>query len=132
MTVLCECPGTPDSTNLQSSASCLRGGISKLSQYFAKEQRYWGWDRFVVTQVEQFANMDPKLSWETRDTYGPPGISLNFSLSGILLISVGFRGIFTNHYVALCAAFSALGGFLFGYEYAHFNGFKMCTSANCS
>ncbi|TID14218.1 putative MFS monosaccharide transporter [Venturia nashicola] len=26
------------------------------------------------------------------------------------------RGIFTNHYVALCAAFSALGGFLFGYD----------------
>jgi len=60
--------------------------------------------------------MDTKISWETRDTYGPPGTSSNFLSSTVILICVGFRGIFTNHYVALCAAFSALGGFLFGYE----------------
>lgn len=29
----------------------------------------------------------------------------------------GFRGIAASRYVALCAAFSAIGGFLFGYEY---------------
>ncbi|TEA16375.1 putative glucose transporter rco-3 [Colletotrichum sidae] len=28
----------------------------------------------------------------------------------------GFRGIFTSYYVALCAAFSAIGGLLFGYD----------------
>lgn len=28
----------------------------------------------------------------------------------------GLRGIFTSHYVALCAAFSAMGGLLFGYD----------------
>ncbi|KAM0415712.1 hypothetical protein ACHAPT_013328 [Fusarium lateritium] len=28
----------------------------------------------------------------------------------------GFRGLFSSHYVALCAAFSALGGLLFGYD----------------
>ncbi|KAK1993246.1 general substrate transporter [Colletotrichum falcatum] len=28
----------------------------------------------------------------------------------------GFRGILVSHYVAMCAAFSALGGFLFGYD----------------
>ncbi|RSL59933.1 hypothetical protein CEP54_007056 [Fusarium duplospermum] len=28
----------------------------------------------------------------------------------------GFRGLFNSHYVALCAAFSALGGLLFGYD----------------
>ncbi|KAF6823366.1 MFS monosaccharide transporter [Colletotrichum plurivorum] len=28
----------------------------------------------------------------------------------------GFRGIFASHYVALCAAFAAVGGFLFGYD----------------
>ena len=29
----------------------------------------------------------------------------------------GFRGVVGSRYVALCAAFSALGGLLFGYEY---------------
>ncbi|KAI9722624.1 MAG: hypothetical protein M1812_001555 [Candelaria pacifica] len=38
--------------------------------------------------------------WDERETYGPPG----------------FRGLFTSHYVALCAAFSAIGGLLFGYD----------------
>ncbi|WQF84389.1 Putative major facilitator, sugar transporter, major facilitator superfamily [Colletotrichum destructivum] len=28
----------------------------------------------------------------------------------------GFRGIFVSHYVAMCAAFSAIGGLLFGYD----------------
>lgn len=28
----------------------------------------------------------------------------------------GFRGIFDSRYVAYCAAFSAIGGMLFGYE----------------
>jgi len=37
---------------------------------------------------------------ETRVPYGPPG----------------FRGLFSSPYVAACAAFSALGGLLFGYD----------------
>lgn len=37
---------------------------------------------------------------ESREAYGPPG----------------FRGLFHSHYVALCAAFSAMGGLLFGYD----------------
>lgn len=38
--------------------------------------------------------------WENRDTYGPPG----------------FTGIFINYYAALCAAFAAIGGLIFGYD----------------
>lgn len=38
--------------------------------------------------------------WQTRERYCEPG----------------FRGLFTSYYVALCAAFSALGGLLFGYD----------------
>ena len=38
--------------------------------------------------------------WENRDTYGPPG----------------FQGVFTNYYAALCAAFAAIGGLVFGYD----------------
>lgn len=38
--------------------------------------------------------------WENRDTYGPPG----------------FKGVFTNYYAALCAAFAAIGGLIFGYD----------------
>lgn len=30
----------------------------------------------------------------------------------------GFRGIAASRYVAVCASFSAIGGLLFGYEYA--------------
>ncbi|KAB8343146.1 hypothetical protein FH972_022737 [Carpinus fangiana] len=38
--------------------------------------------------------------WETRQTYGPTGI----------------KGLLASPYVAACAAFSALGGLLFGYD----------------
>ena len=38
--------------------------------------------------------------WQHRNTYGPPG----------------FKGVFTNYYAALCAAFAALGGLIFGYD----------------
>ena len=38
--------------------------------------------------------------WEHRDTYGPQG----------------FKGVFTNYYAALCAAFAAIGGLIFGYD----------------
>ncbi|KAG9598576.1 hypothetical protein KCV01_g8630, partial [Aureobasidium melanogenum] len=37
---------------------------------------------------------------EAREAYGPAGLA----------------GIFGNSYVALCAAFSAMGGLLFGYD----------------
>lgn len=35
-----------------------------------------------------------------RETYGPPG----------------FRGLFSNYYVVVCAAFATLGGLVFGYD----------------
>ena len=58
---------------------------------------------------------------ESRETYGPPGKqypSMVSRLKGFgLIVSAGFRGLFSSHYVALCAAFSAMGGLLFGYEY---------------
>ena len=38
--------------------------------------------------------------WEHRDTYGSPG----------------FKGVFTNYYATLCAAFAAIGGLIFGYD----------------
>lgn len=38
--------------------------------------------------------------WETRDTYGPPGLV----------------GLISSPYVFACALFSALGGFTFGYD----------------
>ncbi len=38
--------------------------------------------------------------WIHRDTYGPPG----------------FKGVFTNYFAALCAAFAAIGGLIFGYD----------------
>ncbi|KAK0515260.1 hypothetical protein JMJ35_002639 [Cladonia borealis] len=38
--------------------------------------------------------------WRHRDNYGPPG----------------FKGVFMSPYVALCAAFAAIGGKIFGYD----------------
>ena len=38
--------------------------------------------------------------WSHRETYGPPG----------------FKGAFSNTYAALCAAFAAIGGMIFGYD----------------
>ncbi|KAI4729199.1 general substrate transporter [Aureobasidium sp. EXF-10728] len=42
----------------------------------------------------------PQPDIEIHEPYGP----------------AGFAGVFNNHYVALCATFSALGGVLFGYD----------------
>lgn len=61
---------------------------------------------------------DTSLSGTEEEGYG---------LSGMLLCGplytcasahciLGFRGIFASRYVALCAAFAAIGGLLFGYE----------------
>lgn len=38
--------------------------------------------------------------WDHRQTYGPPG----------------FKGVLMNSYAALCAAFAAIGGMIFGYD----------------
>ncbi|KAI4101881.1 MAG: hypothetical protein L6R37_004702 [Teloschistes peruensis] len=38
--------------------------------------------------------------WDQRESYGPSG----------------FRGVFNSSYAALCAAFAALGGMVFGYD----------------
>ena len=38
--------------------------------------------------------------WRHRDTYGP----------------LGFKGVFMSPYAALCAAFAAIGGMIFGYD----------------
>ncbi|KAI8662135.1 hypothetical protein NCS56_01017000 [Fusarium sp. Ph1] len=46
------------------------------------------------------------------DTEENVGLSLTVEPYG----PSGFRGLFNSHYVALCAAFSALGGLLFGYD----------------
>jgi len=42
----------------------------------------------------------PEAVWAQRETYGPRG----------------FRGVFINYYAALCAAFAAIGGMVFGYD----------------
>ena len=49
---------------------------------------------------EDTLNHHRKAIWESRAAYGAPG----------------FRGLLASPYVAACAAFSALGGLLFGYE----------------
>lgn len=51
-------------------------------------------------QQEVVAAHHGRKMLEPRETYGPPG----------------FRGLLSSHYVALCAAFSAMGGLLFGYD----------------
>lgn len=38
--------------------------------------------------------------WDHRQTYGPSG----------------FKGVFMNSYVTLCAVFAAIGGLVFGYD----------------
>ncbi|KAF2018401.1 general substrate transporter [Aaosphaeria arxii CBS 175.79] len=43
---------------------------------------------------------DSQNAFGTREPYGP----------------AGFRGLFTNHYVAMCATFATIGGLLFGYD----------------
>ncbi|KAI9792005.1 MAG: hypothetical protein M1833_001289 [Piccolia ochrophora] len=43
--------------------------------------------------------------WVQRETYGPPGMPL-----------ICFQGLFNSQYVAMCAAFCALGGLIFGYD----------------
>ena len=50
----------------------------------------------------------------TVEPYGPSGMLIDLCAS--MTNFVGFRGLFNSHYVALCAAFSALGGLLFGYD----------------
>lgn len=57
-------------------------------------------DRAQSETTDQTQTGHGDAIWETRDTYGPPGL----------------RGLFSSPYVAACAAFSALGGLLFGYD----------------
>lgn len=56
-------------------------------------------DRPIRDTVDIFIHHSEAV-WKIRDTYGPPGL----------------RGVFTNYYVALCAAFAAIGGMIFGYD----------------
>ncbi|KAF2685867.1 general substrate transporter [Lentithecium fluviatile CBS 122367] len=49
---------------------------------------------------ESVAVKDTYEPWMVREPYGPGG----------------FQGIFTNHYVTVCAFFATLGGLLFGYD----------------
>ena len=51
-------------------------------------------------QQDAFSIHHSEAVWDHRDTYGPPG----------------FKGVFMNSYAALCAAFAALGGLIFGYD----------------
>ncbi|RDW58359.1 hypothetical protein BP5796_12289 [Coleophoma crateriformis] len=54
-------------------------------------------DESLGKSIEAEVVLNPEL---TLEPYGPSG----------------FRGIFTSRYVAMCAAFSAIGGMLFGYD----------------
>ncbi|RDW57516.1 hypothetical protein BP6252_13776 [Coleophoma cylindrospora] len=54
-------------------------------------------DDSLGKSIEAEVVLNPEL---TLEPYGPSG----------------FRGIFTSRYVAMCAAFSAIGGMLFGYD----------------
>lgn len=51
------------------------------------------------------------------EPYGPSGMFHTLLFWRHAYSWQGFRGIFSSRYVALCAAFSAIGGMLFGYEY---------------
>ncbi|KAH7357045.1 putative MFS monosaccharide transporter [Rhexocercosporidium sp. MPI-PUGE-AT-0058] len=52
------------------------------------------------------------------DPYGPSGNIhfVNLHISDTDQLYSGFRGIILSRYVVLCAAFSAIGGILFGYD----------------
>ncbi|KAJ4290902.1 hypothetical protein N0V90_010098 [Kalmusia sp. IMI 367209] len=52
-------------------------------------------------QHQEVVGMEPtERAWITREPYGP----------------TGFKGLFSNYYVAMCAAFATIGGLLFGYD----------------
>lgn len=54
-----------------------------------------------------------------REPYGPAGELHSIALHKVdmlTLSTIGFIGLFSSPYVAACAAFSALGGLLFGYD----------------
>ncbi|RYN83588.1 hypothetical protein AA0117_g1074 [Alternaria alternata] len=60
-------------------------------------------DSIKSAPYEQRESMPPyssKQGMVTREPYGP----------------AGFRGLFSNPYVAMCAAFATIGGLLFGYD----------------
>ncbi|KAI4955139.1 hypothetical protein J4E91_000996 [Alternaria rosae] len=62
-----------------------------------------GQDSIKSAPYEQREAMSPypsKQGMVTREPYGP----------------TGFRGLFSNPYVAMCAAFATIGGLLFGYD----------------
>ncbi|KAI4668124.1 uncharacterized protein J4E78_001947 [Alternaria triticimaculans] len=62
-----------------------------------------GQDSIKSAPYEQREAMSPfpsKQGTVTREPYGP----------------AGFRGLFSNPYVAMCAAFATIGGLLFGYD----------------
>ncbi|KAF1970344.1 general substrate transporter [Bimuria novae-zelandiae CBS 107.79] len=60
-------------------------------------------DSIGVGPMEQQEFVDlhsGERAWATREPYGP----------------AGFKGLFTNPYVAMCALFATIGGLLFGYD----------------
>ncbi|KAF2129923.1 MFS sugar transporter-like protein [Dothidotthia symphoricarpi CBS 119687] len=52
----------------------------------------------IHREVAEMGHVDQSLV--AREPYGPGG----------------FKGLFSNHYVAMCAAFATIGGLLFGYD----------------
>lgn len=69
-------------------------------------------------QHQEFAGMHSnERAWATREPYGPAGKYLRCDLAMSRLHTQGFKGLFSNYYVAMCAAFATIGGLLFGYEY---------------
>lgn len=67
--------------------------------------------------VSDVQNENAHLRNMEMQPYGPSGIHSSSILGNMTDMVTGFKGIFSSRYVVLCAAFSAIGGMLFGYEY---------------
>ncbi|KAL5425438.1 hypothetical protein PMIN07_011719 [Paraphaeosphaeria minitans] len=64
-------------------------------------EKYDTVDMIPGEQHQEIAGMgSAERAWTTREPYGPSG----------------FKGLFSNYYVALCALFATIGGLLFGYD----------------
>lgn len=69
-------------------------------------------------QHQEFVEMHSnERAWATREPYGPGGEFIPSDTAIVHSHDVGFKGLFSNYYVAMCATFATIGGLLFGYEY---------------
>ncbi|GJC99078.1 hypothetical protein ColKHC_07904 [Colletotrichum higginsianum] len=73
-------------------------------------------------QLDTMGHLSPSTSETEKISTNYPGVSTEQQENVLSDASLepygpsGFRGIFVSHYVAMCAAFSAIGGLLFGYD----------------